>query len=132
MKMEQVSRWTFIAFVIIAIVMGLVIGFMAYSADLHWNAPLVADSNGAVTLVMLILGVIVGFTSITGKEVTPFLIATIALIVATVTDVWSPLSRIHELLYYWATGIVNYIVAFAAPVAVIIAINAVFAMAKAK
>lgn len=132
MKMEQISRWVFLAFVVIAIMMGLMVGYMAYSADLHWNDPRVADSNGAVTLIMLILGIIVGVTSITGKEVTPFLIATIALIVATVTDVWSPLARIHEVLYYWATGILNYVVAFASPVAVIIAVNAVFAMTKEK
>ncbi|MCZ2808890.1 MAG: hypothetical protein O2V44_06020 [Candidatus Bathyarchaeota archaeon] len=132
MEMEQISRWAFIAFVALAIVMGLVIGYMAYNADLHWMDSGVADTNGWVTLIMLILGIIVGVTSITAKEVIPFLIVTIALIVTNVADVWSPLSRVHELLYYWATGILNYIVAFAAPAAVVIAVNAVFAMTKKK
>jgi hypothetical protein len=132
MEMEQIARWAYIAFVAIAIVMGLAIGYMAYSADLHWADSGVADTNGWVTLIMLILGIIIGLTSITEKEVTPFLIATIALIVATVANVWSPLSNIHELLYYWATGILNYIVAFAAPAAVIIAVKSVLPMAKEK
>jgi FtsH-binding integral membrane protein len=132
MDMEQIARWAYIAFVAIAIVMGLAVGYMAYSADLHWADLGVADSNGWVTLVMLILGVIIGLTSITEKEVTPFLTVTIALIVASVANVWSPLGNIHELLYYWATAILNYIVAFAAPAAVIIAIRALLPMAKEK
>jgi uncharacterized protein YhhL (DUF1145 family) len=46
--------------------------------------------------------------------------------------VWEPLSNIHDILFYWATAILNYIVAFAAPAAVIIAVKSVFAMAKEK
>ena len=130
--MEEIARWAFIAFVAIAVIMGLVVGYMAYDANLHWADSSVADINGWVTLIMLILGIIIGITSITAKEVTPFLIATIALIVATVANVWSPLSNIHELLYYWATAILSYIVAFAAPAAVIIAVKSVFAIAKEK
>jgi len=132
MEMEKITRWAYIAFVVIAIVMGLVVGYMAYDADLHWANADVADINGWVTLIMLILGIIIGLTSITEKEVTPFLIATIALIVATVANVWAPLSNIHELLYYWATAILSYIVAFAAPAAVIIAVKSVLPIAKEK
>lgn len=130
--MEQVARWAYVAFLILAIVMGLAVGYMAYNATLHWSDATVADIHGWVTLTLLILGIIVGITSITAKEVMPFLIATVALIVATIANVWYPLGRIHELLYYWATAILNYVVAFAAPAAVIIAIKAVLAMAKEK
>ena len=125
MEMEEIARWAYIAFVAIAVIMGLAVGYMAYNAD-----PGFADINGWITLTMLILGIIVGIASITAKEVTPFLIATIALIVATSANVWGPLGNIHELLYYWATYILSYIVAFAAPAAVIIAIKSVLAMAK--
>ena len=132
MQMEEIARWAFIAFVIIAIIAGLAIGYMAYDANLHWADSGVADANGWVILIMLILGIIIGLTSITTKEVRSFLLATIALVVAYSADVWSPLSRIHDLLYYWATAILSYIVAFAAPAAVIIAIKSVFEMAKEK
>jgi uncharacterized membrane protein len=132
MNLEDIARWAYIIFVVVAILAGLVIGYMAWDAAAHWSDPGVADANGWVVLIMLILGIIIGLTSITTKEVTPFLIATIALIVASVANVWQPLSNIHELLYYWATAILNYIVAFAAPAAVIIAIKSVFAMAKEK
>ena len=135
MEMEQITKWAYIAFVAIAIVMGLVVGYM------YWNTPTdpaVADTDAYVTLVMLILGVIIGLTSITAKEVTPFLIATIALMVAGtgigagIGGVWYPLTRIHDLLYYWATYILRYIVAFAAPAAVIIAVKSILPMTKEK
>jgi len=138
MEMEEIARWAFIAFVAIAIVMGLAIGYMAYDKRMGiypgdgWEDSDVGNYNGYVMIIMLILGIVIGITSITAKEVTPFLIATIALIVASVANVWSPLANVHELLYYWATGILNYIVAFAAPAAVIISVKAVFAMAKEK
>jgi len=133
MEMEEISRWAYLLFVIIAVVMGLVVGYMAWSAEpLGWNDPGVADVNGWVLVVMLILGVIIGLTSITTKEVTPFLIATIALVVAASANVWEPLSKIHGLLAFWATGILSYIVAFAAPAAVIIGVKAVLTLAKEK
>ena len=129
MEMETISRWAYLLFVIIAVVMGLVVGYMAWSEG-SWAD--VAGINGWVLLIMLILGIIIGLTSITTKEVTSFLIATIALIVAASANVWSPLSQIHALLDFWATGILNYIVAFAAPAAVIIAVKQVLTMAKEK
>jgi hypothetical protein len=127
MNIEQIAKWAYIAFVAIAIIAGLAVGYMAFSGD-----PNLASVNGWITLIMLILGIIIGITSITAKEVMPFLIATIALIVASSANGWLPLTNIHELLYYWATYILNYIVAFAAPAAVIIAVRSVMAMAKEK
>ena len=135
--MEKIARWAYVAFIVIAIVMGLAIGYMAYDkspevANVGWYDPDVQNIHGYVMLIMLILGIIIGVTSITEKEVTPFLIATIALVVAANANVWSPLGKIHLLLDYWATGILWYIVAFAAPAAVIIAIRSVLPMAKEK
>ena len=127
MDTEKIAQWAFTAFVIIAIIMGLVVGFMSYNAD-----PNVADTRAYVTLIMLILGIVVGVVSITTKETMPFLVATIALIVASSANVWGPLSTLHELLYDWATEILRFIVAFAAPAAVINAIKAVLVMAKEK
>jgi hypothetical protein len=127
MDLEQIARWIFVAFVFIAIVMGLVVGYMAYNLD-----PNLTSTNAYVTLVLLIFGIIVGFISITSKEVMPFLIATIALIVASASNVWFPLHTIHQLLYDWASYIMSYIVAFAAPAAVINAIKSVLVISREK
>ena len=138
MSLERIAQYAFIGFVAISIIAGLAVGYMAYDASAHWNDTSVIDANGWVTLLMLILGIIVGLVSITTKEVTPFLISAIALMVTrvglgtTTGDVWKPLENVHELLYYWATAILNYIVAFAAPAAILIAIRQVYIMARAK
>jgi hypothetical protein len=133
MEMEKVAHWAFIAFVIIAIVMGVIVGLMANFASAHSADINVIHANTDVTLILLILGIIVGLISITAKNVTPFLIAAIALIVASISNVWTPLlNGTLDLLYYWATEILSYIVAFTAPAAVIIAIRAVFAMEREK
>jgi hypothetical protein len=133
MDLEKIAHWAFVAFVIIAIVMGLVVGYMA---DQNYSNTSNVDAD--ITLILLVLGIIVGLVKITAKEVTPFLIAAIALIVAgaissaSTTSVWYPLTTINWLLYYWATYILHYIIAFVAPAAVIIAIKAVFAMERMK
>lgn len=126
-SMERMARWAFVAFVIIAVLMGLIVGYMSYIGDVNYST-----TRAYVTLVLLILGIIVGLISITAKEITPFLIAAIALIVASSANVWSPLGTIHTLLYDWATEILRLIVAFVAPAAVIGAIKAVFETAKEK
>lgn len=138
--MDKIARYAFMAFVIIAIVMGLAVGSMAWNAVNNytptatngWTDSNVSNTNGYVTLILLVLGIIVGLVSITAKEVNLFLIATIALIVAGASQVWAPLASIHSLLAYWADGILRYIVAFVAPAAVIIAIRSVFAMERVK
>jgi len=134
--MEKIAQYAFMAFVIIAIVAGLAIGYSAWAAyetyPIGFNDPTVADYNGYVLLIMLILGIIVGLISVTAKEVNTYIMAAIALIVASISDVWAPLARIHNILPYFATAILDYIVAFVAPAAVIMAIKAVFDLARSK
>jgi len=133
MELEKIAHWLFVAFVIIAIVMGIVVGVMANNATAHMGDTNVKNANTDITLILLILGIIVGLVSITAKEVTPYLIAVIALIVASISNVWLPLfNGTLDLLYYWATEILSFIVAFVAPAAVIIAIKSVFAMERGK
>ncbi|MDH5267164.1 MAG: hypothetical protein OEW62_05730 [Candidatus Bathyarchaeota archaeon] len=130
MSLEKMAEWAFIIFVIVAIIAGLVVGYMAWPES-GIDPATVLDTNGWILLIMLILGVIVGVVSISTKEVMPFLIAAIALITIR-GEIFAPLERIHALLMYWSMYMVNYIVAFVAPAAVIIAIKQVYALAKTK
>ena len=134
MEMEKIARWTFVAVVVIAIVMGLVVGSMADIASAHTYDTNVMDATAYVVLIMLILGIVVGLISVTSKDVMPFLIGAIALVVVGTSTVWSALTLKSELylLYYWATDIVSFIAAFAAPAAVIIAVRSLLAIEKAK
>ena len=99
MTLEVIAKYAFMAFALIAIIMGFVVGYMAY--DKHpdgFDDPDVADIHGYIMLIMLILGLIVGLVSITAKEVAPFLLAAIALIVTgTGIRVWEPLLSVDAL-----------------------------------
>lgn len=140
-KMAKIAEYAFMAFMVIALIAGLALGYMAYdkgetagvSYPIGWGHPDLADSIAYVTLVMLILGVIVGLISVTIKETMPFLIAAIAIAIAAAsTSVWAPLVKISPLLSYWALAMLNFVWAFVAPAAVIIAVKTVYAMARGK
>ena len=130
MDMDKISRWAYTLSVLVAVIAGLVLGYLAWDAG-GWIGD-VATWNSYVIIILLILGIIVGLTSITIEKVGPFLIATIALVVAAGANVWAPLEIIHSLLLFWASAITSYIVAFAAPTAVIIAIIAILGITKRK
>jgi hypothetical protein len=144
MEIQEIARWAYIIFVVVAVLAGLILGYSAYDSyrydpyiltptdpPANW-ATNVKTSNGYVLFAMLILGIVIGLTSITRKEVTPLLISTIALLVASAANVWAGVWYLHPLLFFWASAILSYIVAFAAPAAVLISIKSVLVMAKEK
>jgi len=139
MEIQEIARWAYIIFVVVAVLAGLILGYSAY--DLYVLTPTdppanwaenIKTNDGSVLFAMLIVGIVVGLTSITRKEVSAFLIATIALLVASAANVWAGLWYLHPLLFFWASAILLYIVAFAAPAAVLISIKSVLVMAKEK
>jgi uncharacterized membrane protein len=132
MEMEEIAQYAFMAVVVIAIVAGLAYGYNEWDYVEHFPDVELWDT-GWIMLIMVILGIIVGLVSITAKEATPFLIATIALIVTgTMMEPFNAINTVAAPLGYMATWIVTLIAAFAAPAAVLIAIKAVYAMAKEK
>jgi len=139
MEIQEIARWAYIIFVVVAVLAGLILGYSAYASYVltptdppaNW-AEKIKTNDGYVLFAMLILGIVVGLTSITRKEVTPFLISTIALLVASAANVWAGVWYLHPLLFFWASAILSYIVAFAAPAAVLISIKSVLVMAKEK
>lgn len=123
MNIEQVGKWAFLLFIIIAIIAGIAIG-----------ADLLSTRNAQwVTLTMMILGVIVGLINITEKETSLFLVAAIALMALSIRgETFTDLNLILEPLGSILDAIVFNITAFVAPAAAIIAIKAVYNMAKGK
>ena len=107
-----VGFWAFIVGLIIAVVAGIMaaLGMVA--------------GNTAFVIVLIILGLIIGFLNITAKELLLFLVATIALIV--VGNVFTPLGTIGKFLGY----ILGYIAALMAPAAVVAAIKALWSVGK--
>jgi len=124
-QMEKVGEYAFMAFVIIAIIAGIVVGAVP---DYRANT----DIDGWVTFILVILGIIVGFTTVTEKETQPFLIAAVALAVANAAKPFDKLNMVLDPLGYIADYIVKYIAVFVIPAAVILAIKAVYALARTR
>jgi len=137
-QMEKAGEYAFIVFVIIAVVGGLYVGYLDYTYQAtniidpeDYKIP--ADIHGTLgifQLVLVILGIICGIATITEKEATAFLIAAIALAVVR-GAVFLPLNYLPP-LGYMAMWIVNFIATFVAPAAIIIAVKAVWALAKTR
>ena len=137
-EMEKVGEYAFIIFVVIAIIGGLYIGYV----DSTYQTTNVIDPSaysipedlhgilGIFQLILVILGIICGLITITEKEATAFLIAAIALAVVKGAT-FLPLNYLPP-LGYMAMWIVNFIATFVAPAAIIIAIKAVWALARTK
>ncbi len=92
--------------------------------------PLGAEPSGAIVLVLVILGILVGVLNISGKEVIPLLIAAIALIVVGNTTAFQPLDDLGVHAGTRINAFVALLAAFMAPAAVISAFRAILAVAR--
>jgi len=110
-----IGFWAFILGLVIAVVFGIMAALgMAMGA------------MPAIIIVLIILGLVVGFLNITAKEILLFLVATIALIV--VGGVFAPLKvlAIGNML----DSILALVATLMAPAAVVAAIKALWAVGK--
>ena len=89
-----------------------------------------ARDNGGIILALVIVGIIVAGLNITAKEVTPVMVAAIALIVAGGANIFAPLDSLVAGLGKTFNGIVNYLAIFMVPVAIISAVRAVIALTR--
>ena len=124
-----VRKYTFLACLIIAILAGLVVGYMEWPES-KTPADALANAYGWTTLVLLVLGIVVAILNIELKKVTSFLVAVIALSLIRGEALKNPLTMVHPLLGFCAYYIINFIVAFAAPVAIIFAIKTIRVLAR--
>ena len=137
MKIQEIARWAYLAFVLVAILVGFVIGLSAYDTyplspsdpPVNW-AENIQTNQGYALFAMLLLGTVIGLTTITRKKIKVFLYATIALLVASAANIWTELWYLSPLLFFWAKAIQSCLAAFAVPVAVIVALKLVLDMKK--
>jgi hypothetical protein len=113
--MKQIGNWAFILGVLIAVVAGLASGMLD------------ATVAGYIPLVLVILGLVVGFLNIGAKEVNDFLIAAIAL--AVLSGAAAGLGTVPMLGMY-LVAMVQYVAAFVSPAALVVALKAVYTLGK--
>jgi len=101
-----------------------IIGFVAFILGLLVAivGGIVAPANPGIILTLVIVGIIIGALNITGKEIIPLLLATIALIV--VGGVFEPISVLG--IGAIVDNILKLVATLMAPAAVIAAIRALW------
>ena len=112
---SKFGQWAFIAGVLIAAVVGV------------FSAKLSSDTLGMLVLALVILGLVVGFLNVSEKETTAFLVASAALLITNTAGV--TLAKIPTVGDSLA-GVVNQIGVFVAPAAILVALKAIWALAK--
>jgi len=99
-----------------------IIGFIAFVVGLIIAiiAGIVAPESGAIIIILVILGIIIGFLNISSKEIVPLLLAVIALVV--IGGVFEPIKLlgIGKIL----DQILRLIAVLMAPAAIIAAVKA--------
>ncbi len=126
MASQKWGSYAFLLGVIIAVVVGIVASIVP---DM-----MTVGSMELITLVLVILGLIVGFLNIHDKNVTSFLIATIAVsMVGGVTSVTAggfvAVSEI-SIIGFLIANIVGSIVALVAPAALVVGLKQIWVLAK--
>ena len=103
---SKVGEWAFLGGVILAVLVGLVPGVL---------------SQSLVSLVLVVLGILVGLINISTKETHGFLLAAVTLLVAGAAGLQT-LPAVGGIV----NAILTNIVSFVAPASVIVALKAVF------
>jgi hypothetical protein len=125
MDVDRLARLSFTVFVVTAFFMGIVLGYLDNEGNPHATL-----AEAYITLLMIIIGTAIGLISIKARDSTSFLVASVALIVAGTTFIWGPLQYINPVLRICAVWILNLMVAFGIPIAIINAVKAVLTLTK--
>ncbi|MGV8141363.1 MAG: hypothetical protein ACP5NW_02895 [Candidatus Woesearchaeota archaeon] len=107
----KVGSWAFIIGVIVALIIGI------FGAG---NTPV-------TTSVLIVLGLIVGLLNVTGRETTPFLLASVSLVVVSSMggSVLAGVATIGATLQ----NVLSAIMTFVIPATIIVALKAIYALA---
>jgi|TARA_B100001971_G_C18175959_1_gene529929 hypothetical protein len=115
---KKVGHYSFVIGVIIAIVLGLAL-------------PLGAAVTQWLTSILVVLGLIVGFLNVTGKETSEFLTVSAILVVVAFAGGagYTGLGSVQFIGQY-IMGILNGILTFVVPAVVVVALKDIIALAK--
>ena len=119
MKTEKAGEYLALLSIIVAVLAGLA-------------APVVAPATqGYIAALLVVLGIVVGLTTISEKEVTAFLITSIVFIVVG-SAAFGAIDNVAAPVGSALNAIVGNIATFVAPAAIIVGFKAVYALASRK
>ncbi len=108
--LQKIGTWSFIIGIVIAVAAGL------------W------DISPVIVSILIILGLIVGFLNVTGKETTPFLLATVSLVIVAAVG-QNTLSHV-EIIGPRLQHILLTFITFIIPSTIIVACKAIYSLAS--
>jgi hypothetical protein len=114
MVMDMIGKWAFIIGVILAIAVGIL-----------------GELNTTIVVILMILGLVIGFLNVTGKEAAQFLIAGVSIIIAGSLGT----GAFSEMANDITTALVNIFGAISilvVPAVIIVAVREVFVLARDK
>lgn len=108
----KIGSWAFIIGIVIALIAGI------FSKG---------TGNAITTSVLIVLGLIVGFLNVTGKETTPFLLATVSLVLVSALggNILGQVATVGPYLQ----GVLSSMMTFVIPATIIVALKAIWALA---
>lgn len=121
--LAKVGSWAFIIGVIIA----LIVGIFSNASNGSNTSDGSNASNGVTTSVLIVLGLIVGFLNVTGRETTPFLLATVSLVI--VASFGSQALGDVAMVGSFLEGTLSALMTFVIPATIIVALKAIYALA---
>ncbi len=111
---NQVGKWAFIVGAVLALIMGIGAGLGE-----AWGA------NPWLKLLLVVLGLVVGFVNISMKEIQGFLLATVTLLVANSANI-AVIDTLIPKLGLILQGMITNILVVVAPAALVVSLRAVY------
>ncbi len=114
---KKIGNYSFIIGVIISIILGLAL-------------PLGDITTAWLTSILVLLGLVVGFLNVTGKETREFLI--VAIILVLVSYAGNAVASLSEVMYIgvYLGGIFKAIMAFVVPATIVVGLKDIWALGK--
>ncbi len=115
---KKIGSYSFIIGVVIAVILGLGIGALQPAIDV-------------LTSILVVLGLIVGFLNVGGKEQKEFLLVSVALVIVAGLG-GAAYAGLGEVMYVgrYLIGILSGILAFVVPATVVVALKMIKSMAE--
>jgi len=110
--LAKIGSWAFIIGVVIALVVGIFSN---------------GQANSIMTSVLIVLGLIVGFLNVTGRETTPFLLASVSLVI--VSSMGGAKLGMVPTIGATLEGTLAALMTFVIPATIIVALKAIWALA---
>ena len=115
---QKIGHYSFIGGVIIAVILGLV------------PAATLGTAAAWLTSLLVVLGLIVGFINVTGKETKEFMLVAIVLILAVYAGGASATLSGVQIIGPYLAGIFTQILAFVIPATVVVGLKEIWALGQ--